>query len=102
MAWRDFYAQVLAARPDATTADYRPRGDRWHRSDDELAAWKEGRTGYPVVDAGMRQLAREGWMHNRARLITAHFLCKTLYIDWRGAPSTSSTCCSTATSRATR
>ncbi len=83
VAWRDFYAQVLAARPDATTVDYRPRGDRWHHSGAELAAWKAGRTGYPVVDAGMRQLAREGWMHNRARLITAHFLCKTLYIDWR-------------------
>ena len=83
VAWRDFYAQLLAARPDATRADYRPRGDRWHRSDAELAAWKEGRTGYPIVDAGMRQLAREGWLHNRARLIVAHFLCKTLYIDWR-------------------
>jgi deoxyribodipyrimidine photo-lyase len=83
VAWRDFYAQVLAARPDATTADYRSRGDRWHRSDEELTAWKEGRTGYPIVDAGMRQLLREGWMHNRARLIVAHFLCKTLYIDWR-------------------
>ena len=83
VAWRDFYAQVLAARPDVTDADYRPRGDRWHRSDEELTAWKEGRTGYPIVDAGMRQLLREGWMHNRARLIVAHFLCKTLYIDWR-------------------
>jgi deoxyribodipyrimidine photo-lyase len=83
VAWRDFYAQVLAARPDVTTADYRSRGDRWHRSDEELTAWKEGRTGYPIVDAGMRQLLREGWMHNRARLIVAHFLCKTLYIDWR-------------------
>jgi deoxyribodipyrimidine photo-lyase len=83
IAWRDFHAQVLAARPDATRQDYRPRGDRWHRSSDELAAWREGRTGYPIVDAGMRQLAREGWMHNRARLITAHFLCKTLYVDWR-------------------
>ncbi len=83
VAWRDFHAQVLAARPDATTADYRSRGDTWHRDDDEIEAWKQGRTGYPVVDAGMRQLAREGWMHNRARLITAHFLCKTLYVDWR-------------------
>jgi deoxyribodipyrimidine photo-lyase len=83
VAWRDFYHQVLAARPDVTTADYRSRGDRWHRSKAELAAWKEGRTGYPVVDAGMRQLAREGWMHNRARLIVGHFLAKTLYIDWR-------------------
>jgi deoxyribodipyrimidine photo-lyase len=83
VAWRDFHHQVLAARPAATREDYRPRGDRWHRSAEELAAWKEGRTGYPVVDAGMRQLAREGWMHNRARLITANFLTKTLYLDWR-------------------
>jgi deoxyribodipyrimidine photo-lyase len=83
VAWRDFYAQLLAAQPQVTTDDYRSRGDRWHRSAEELSAWKEGRTGYPIVDAGMRQLAREGWMHNRARLIVAHFLCKTLYIDWR-------------------
>ncbi|MDQ1668150.1 MAG: deoxyribodipyrimidine photo-lyase [Actinomycetota bacterium] len=83
LAWRDFHAQVLAARPDATHRDYRSRGDRWHRSHEELEAWREGRTGFPIVDAGMRQLAREGWMHNRTRLITAHFLTKTLYIDWR-------------------
>ncbi len=83
VAWRDFHHQVLAARPESTTTDYRPRGDRWHHSDEELQAWKEGRTGYPIVDAGMRQLVREGWMHNRARLIVGHFLCKTLYIDWR-------------------
>ncbi len=83
VAWRDFYAQVLAARPDATREDYRTRGDRWHHDEAEIDAWKQGRTGYPIVDAGMRQLAREGWMHNRARLITAHFLCKTLYVDWR-------------------
>jgi deoxyribodipyrimidine photo-lyase len=48
-----------------------------------LAAWKEGRTGYPLVDAGMRQLRAEGWMHNRARLVTASFLVKDLYLDWR-------------------
>ena len=83
VAWRDFHHQVLAARPDATREDYRPRGDLWHSGGEELTAWKEGRTGYPIVDAGMRQLAREGWMHNRARLITGHFLTKTLYIDWR-------------------
>jgi deoxyribodipyrimidine photo-lyase len=83
VAWRDFHHQVLAARPESTTTDYRPRGDRWQRNDDELASWKAGRTGYPIVDAGMRQLAREGWMHNRARLIVGHFLCKTLYVDWR-------------------
>jgi deoxyribodipyrimidine photo-lyase len=83
LAWRDFHHQVLAARPDAVRHDYRPRGDRWQHDDEELAAWRTGRTGYPIVDAGMRQLALEGWMHNRARLITAHFLTKTLYIDWR-------------------
>lgn len=83
VAWRDFHAQVLAARPDAVRADYRPRGDRWHHDEDEFAAWRDGRTGFPIVDAGMRQLAAEGWMHNRARLIVAHFLTKTLYIDWR-------------------
>ena len=83
--WRGATSTPRSSRPGRTsrTADYRSRGDRWHRSDEELAAWKEGRTGYPIVDAGMRQLLREGWMHNRARLIVAHFLCKTLYIDWR-------------------
>jgi deoxyribodipyrimidine photo-lyase len=83
LAWRDFHHQVLAARPDATREDYRHRGDRWQHNDEEVTAWREGRTGFPVVDAGMRQLAQEGWMHNRARLITAHFLTKTLYVDWR-------------------
>ncbi|GGO84648.1 cryptochrome/photolyase family protein [Wenjunlia tyrosinilytica] len=83
LAWRDFHHQVLHARPDAATADYRTKGDRWRADEKEIAAWKEGRTGYPVVDAGMRQLAHEGWMHNRARLLTASFLAKTLYTDWR-------------------
>jgi deoxyribodipyrimidine photo-lyase len=83
VAWRDFHAQVLASRPDAVRRDYRPRGDRWRRSERELAAWREGRTGLPLVDAGMRQLLREGWMHNRARLVVGHFLVKTLYLDWR-------------------
>jgi deoxyribodipyrimidine photo-lyase len=83
VAWRDFHAQVLAARPDSTRADYRPRGDRWRNAPDELEAWCRGHTGLPIVDAGMRQLAAEGWMHNRARLIVAHFLTKTLYLDWR-------------------
>jgi deoxyribodipyrimidine photo-lyase len=83
LAWRDFHAQVLAARPDTTAVDYRDRGDRWRRDDDALAAWREGRTGIPIVDAAMRQLAREGWMHNRARMLVAHFLTKLLYVDWR-------------------
>jgi deoxyribodipyrimidine photo-lyase len=83
LCWRDFYLQILASRPDAAWSDYRPRGDDWNRDPEALDAWKEGRTGYPVVDAGMRQLAREGFMHNRARLIVASFLTKDLYLDWR-------------------
>ncbi|MEO3766155.1 deoxyribodipyrimidine photo-lyase [Streptomyces sp. B5E4] len=83
LAWRDFHHQVLAARPDAAHADYRPRGDRWRTDEAEIEAWRAGRTGYPIVDAAMRQLAHEGWMHNRGRLLTASFLTKTLYVDWR-------------------
>ncbi|MGK5730000.1 cryptochrome/photolyase family protein [Streptomyces sp. URMC 124] len=83
LAWRDFHHQMLAARPEAARHDYRPRQDRWREAPEELAAWRSGRTGYPVVDAAMRQLAHEGWMHNRARLIAASFLAKTLYLDWR-------------------
>lgn len=83
LAWRDFHHQVLAARPDAAYRDYRGRGDRWREDAEALDAWRAGRTGIPVVDAGMRQLLAEGWMHNRARMITASFLTKTLYLDWR-------------------
>ncbi|MEV0187012.1 cryptochrome/photolyase family protein [Kitasatospora purpeofusca] len=83
LAWRDFHHQVLAARPDAARRDYRERDDRWHHDEEEAEAWRQGRTGYPIVDAGMRQLAHEGWMHNRARLLTASFLAKNLYLDWR-------------------
>ncbi|MEU9254369.1 deoxyribodipyrimidine photo-lyase [Streptomyces sp. NPDC048270] len=86
ICWRDFHHQVLAARPDAAAADYRPRHDHWRTEADageEIQAWREGRTGYPVIDAAMRQLRQEGWMHNRARLLTASFLTKTLYVDWR-------------------
>ncbi|NEW40015.1 deoxyribodipyrimidine photo-lyase [Nocardia cyriacigeorgica] len=83
LAWRDFHHQMLAARPSAAHSDYRSRNDRWSDDDALLAAWRAGRTGYPIVDAGMRQLAAQGWMHNRARLITASFLTKTLYVDWR-------------------
>ncbi|GAA1917313.1 deoxyribodipyrimidine photo-lyase [Streptomyces sodiiphilus] len=83
LAWRDFHHQVLAARPRAAGHDYRPRGDRWRHDEREVAAWRAGLTGYPVVDAAMRQLAHEGWMHNRGRLLVASFLTKTLYTDWR-------------------
>lgn len=86
LCWRDFHHQVLAARPEASARDYRTRHDRWRTGEEaagDVAAWREGRTGYPVVDAAMRQLRHEGWMHNRARLLTASFLTKTLYVDWR-------------------
>ncbi|TWF95598.1 cryptochrome/photolyase family protein [Saccharopolyspora dendranthemae] len=83
LAWRDFHFQVLAARPASAQADYRPRADAWRDDPQALQAWQEGQTGIPIVDAGMRQLSSEGWMHNRARLITGSFLAKTLYLDWR-------------------
>ncbi|HEX6336381.1 MAG TPA: deoxyribodipyrimidine photo-lyase [Jiangellaceae bacterium] len=83
LAWRDFLHQVTAAFPAIATTDYRPRRTEWRHDDDALAAWRSGRTGIPIVDAGMRQLLAEGWMHNRARLITASFLTNTLDLDWR-------------------
>ena len=83
LCWRDFYHQLLAANPSLPRDDYRPRGDDWNDDEDALAAWRAGQTGLPIVDAGMRQLAAEGWMHNRARLLTASFLTKDLYVDWR-------------------
>ena len=86
LAWRDFFHQVTAAFPAMGGADYRPgaAGPRaWTQDADALDAWREGRTGIPIVDAGLRQLAAEGFMHNRARMITASFLTKTLGIDWR-------------------
>ncbi|WP_066944341.1 cryptochrome/photolyase family protein [Streptomyces lushanensis] len=83
LAWRDFHHQVLAARPESSWSDYRTHNDRWRADDDEITAWREGRTGCPVVDAAMRQLLHEGWMHNRGRLLAASFLTKTLYVDWR-------------------
>ncbi|HEX5929377.1 MAG TPA: deoxyribodipyrimidine photo-lyase [Solirubrobacterales bacterium] len=83
LCWRDFHHQVLAAVPSLPHRDYRPRRDRWSRSRRALEAWKQGRTGYPLIDAAMRQLAAEGFMHNRARMTVASFLCKDLYVDWR-------------------
>ncbi|GAA2519479.1 deoxyribodipyrimidine photo-lyase [Pilimelia columellifera] len=84
MCWRDFYHQLLAAFPDLATRVYRATAaDDWADDPQALDAWRQGRTGVPIVDAGMRQLAAEGWMHNRARLITAGFLVKKLGLDWR-------------------
>jgi deoxyribodipyrimidine photo-lyase len=84
LCWRDFYHQLLAAFPALPYRPYR-RGavEAWVGDEDALNAWKMGHTGIPIVDAGMRQLIGEGWMHNRARLITASFLTKHLRLDWR-------------------
>jgi deoxyribodipyrimidine photo-lyase len=83
LCWRDFHHQVLAARPDLPREDYRPHPGAWRDDDASLAAWREARTGYPIVDAAMRQLTREGFIHNRARMIAASFLTRNLGIDWR-------------------
>lgn len=83
LCWRDFYHQVLAKRPDAARSDYRERGHRWVTDGVALDAWQIGQTGYPLVDAAMRQLQTEGFMHNRARMVVASFLTKDLHLDWR-------------------
>ena len=83
LCWRDFYAQLLAANPRTAREDLHARPYEWNSDEDALALWRAGRTGVPIVDAGMRQLHAEGWMHNRARLIVAAFLTKTLGLDWR-------------------
>jgi deoxyribodipyrimidine photo-lyase len=83
LCWRDFNHQLLAARPETATEDLRPRAAGWREDEEGLEAWQQGRTGYPLVDAGMRQLLREGFIHNRARLVVGSFLTKHLGIDWR-------------------
>ena len=90
LCWREFYADVLHHRPesarralDPTTAAIQVDGPG---TASRFRAWAEGRTGYPIIDAGMRQLLAEGWMHNRVRMLTASFLVKDLHLDWtRGA-----------------
>jgi deoxyribodipyrimidine photo-lyase len=85
LIWREFYCAILYHFPDVTRRAFRAdlRGIRWEEDDTGFAAWCGGRTGYPIVDAAMRQLAATGWMHNRARMIAASFLVKDLLIDWR-------------------
>jgi deoxyribodipyrimidine photo-lyase len=85
LAWRDFYAHVLLHHPHDRLLEHqrRMRTLAWDDDPDLLAAWQEGRTGYPLVDAGMRQLRASGWMHNRARLVVGSFLTKDLQLDWR-------------------
>lgn len=85
LVWREFNYQVLARYPHSVRRNLRPAYDavQWEDNPEYLAAWREGRTGYPIVDAAMRQLRQTGWMHNRTRMIVASFLCKDLLCDWR-------------------
>jgi deoxyribodipyrimidine photo-lyase len=85
LVWREFYAAVLEEHPRVLARAFRPAYDRvrWNEDERGFAAWRAGRTGYPIVDAGLRQLAQTGWMHNRARMIAASFLVKDLLVDWR-------------------
>jgi deoxyribodipyrimidine photo-lyase len=85
LAWRDFFVQILWHYPHVTEGAFRPEYDsiQWPGGDDLLAAWSEARTGYPLVDAAMRQLNSTGYMHNRLRMVTASFLVKDLLVDWR-------------------
>jgi deoxyribodipyrimidine photo-lyase len=85
LAWREFYTQVLYYNPEVVTENYKSYENEidWREPGDELDAWKAGETGYPIVDAGMRQLREEAYMHNRVRMIVAAFLTKDLLLDWR-------------------
>jgi len=86
LGWREFNWHLLYHNPDLATRNFRPAFDnfQWGRvSRSELAAWQQGKTGYPLVDAGMRQLWQTGWMHNRVRMAAASFLVKNLLTDWR-------------------
>ncbi len=85
LVWREFYHAVLANSPRVLTQSFRPEYDalEWADDDEGFEAWTAGRTGYPFVDAGMRQLRATGWMHNRLRMVVASFLTKDLLIDWR-------------------
>jgi len=85
LIWRDFYQMILWHRPDVVAHAFKPEYDaiRWDEAPELFAAWREGRSGYPLVDAAMRQLDATGYMHNRLRMVAASFLCKDLGIDWR-------------------
>jgi deoxyribodipyrimidine photo-lyase len=85
LIWREFYIQILYHFPHVSRAAFNPAlaNIPWQNDKSEFKAWKEGQTGVPIVDAGMRQLKEIGWMHNRARMIAASYLVKDLLIDWR-------------------
>ncbi|MFP5282057.1 MAG: FAD-binding domain-containing protein, partial [Actinomycetes bacterium] len=89
ISWRDFFADVLWHRPEAVAVPVKPEFASMRFDDpttvtaqERLEAWRQGRTGYPLVDAGMRQLLTEHWMHNRLRMLVASFLIKDLHLDW--------------------
>lgn len=85
LIWRNFYMDILCHFPHVEERSFKPDYDRieWRNDENEFTKWCEGKTGYPLVDAGMRELNTTGFMHNRVRMVTASFLCKHLLIDWR-------------------
>jgi deoxyribodipyrimidine photo-lyase len=85
LIWRDFYQMIIFHFPHTVTASFKSQYDRipWRNNEDEFKLWCDGKTGYPIVDAGMRELNETGFMHNRVRMIVASFLTKHLLIDWR-------------------
>ena len=85
LAWREFYMMILWHFPYAGLDSFKKQYDKikWRNDEQEFKAWREGKTGYPLVDAGIRQLNETGWMHNRVRMVVASFLSKHLLIDWR-------------------
>lgn len=85
LVWRDFYSMIIGNFPRVISNSFRKEYDQinWRNNEGEFKKWKEGKTGYPIVDAGMRELMKTGYMHNRVRMITASFLTKHLLIDWR-------------------
>lgn len=85
LIWREFYMQILWHFPQVVTESFKPQYDRiqWENNEDHFEMWKQGKTGYPLVDAGMRELNSTGFMHNRVRMVVASFLTKHLLIDWR-------------------
>jgi len=85
LGWREFYFQILHHFPDVLKLEFNPdwQGLPWHPPDEQFEAWKKGRTGFPIIDAGIRELLHTGFMHNRVRMIVAMFLTKDLHLDWR-------------------
>ena len=85
LIWREFFMQILFHFPDVVNQNFNPKYNSivWTNNEDDFERWCKGKTGYPLVDAGMRQLNETGYMHNRVRMVTAGFLCKHLLIDWR-------------------